>query len=71
MVPKTCKKSFDSCVFFPKKMRFCKECNINQICNEFNILNDENKQFEAIFKWLKRQTSKEFGHKLLYNKDDC
>ena len=69
LLPKKWRKSFDSGIIIPKKMRFCNECNDKKMCNECNNQINENKEFEANWNELKRHPPNEFGHMvpLLYN----
>ena len=66
MLPKSWKKSFDSGVIIPKRMRFCNECNDKKLCNKCNNQINENKKFEANLNLLKRKAPNEFGHMLPY-----
>ena len=63
---KSWKKSFDSGVIIPAKMRFCNECSDEKICNNCNNRINENKEFEADIKLLKRKASNELGYMLPY-----
>ena len=47
MLPRSWKKSFDSGIIIPKKMRFCNECNDKEMCNKCINQIIENKEFEA------------------------
>ena len=47
MLPRFLKKSFNSGVVIPVKMRRCKNCNGEILCKECNIQVNENKEFEA------------------------
>ena len=67
MLPRSWKKSFDSGIIIPAKMRFCNECNDKKMCYKcFNQVN-ENKEFEANLNELKRHQPNEFGLMLPYN----
>ena len=47
-------------------MKRSKKCNTDILCNECNILVNENKQFEANPNLLKRKHSNRFAHMLPY-----
>ena len=66
MLPKSWKKSFDSGIIIPTKMRFCNECDDNKMCVKCNIHINENKEFEANLNLLKRNAPNEFGYMLPY-----
>ena len=66
MLPRSWKKSFDSGIIIPTKMRFCNECNDRKMCDKCNYQINENKEFEAGLNWLKRKAPKEFGYMLAY-----
>ena len=66
MLPRSWKKSFDSGVIIPKKMRFCNKCNNIKMCDSCNNQINENKEFEANLNELKRRKPNEFGHMLPY-----
>ena len=66
LLPKSWKKSFDSGVIIPKKMRFCNECSDEKMCNNCNNRINENKEFEANLNLLKRKAPNEFGYMLPY-----
>ena len=66
MLPRSWKKSFDSGIIIPAKMRFCNECNGKKMCNKCNNQVNENKEFEANLNELKRHPPNEFGHMLPY-----
>ena len=68
MLPRSWKKSFDSGIIIPTKMRFCNECNDNKMCVKcINHIN-ENKEFEANLNLLKGNAPNEFGYMLPYCK---
>ena len=69
MLPKSWKKSFNSGVDIPAKMRFCNECNGNIICNRCKNQMNESKDFEANLNLLKRQGPNDFGHMFLCFKE--
>ena len=66
MLPRSWKKSFDSGIIIPKKMRFCNECDDEKLCNKCKNQINENKEFEAIVNELKRHPPNEFGHMFPY-----
>ena len=66
LLPRSWKKSFDSGVIKPTKMRFCIECNDKKACNKCNYQINENKEFKANLNELKRQPANEFGKMLPY-----
>ena len=66
MLPRSWKKSFDSGINIPKKMRFYNECNDKEMCNKCNNQINENKEFEANLNELKRHPPNEFGYMLPY-----
>ena len=49
-------------------MRFCNECNDEEMCNKCNNQINENKEFEANLNKLKRQPPNDFGYMLPYYK---
>ena len=66
MLPKSWRKSFNSGVILPVKMKFCNECTDKLTCNNCNNQINENEDFEANLKSLKRQPPNEFGYMLPY-----
>ena len=66
MLPRSWKKSFDSGVIIPAKMRFCNECSNEKMCNNCNNRINENKEFDANLNLLKRKAPIEFRHMLPY-----
>ena len=66
ILPRSWKKSFDSGVIIPQKMRFCNDCKDGILCTTCNNQNNENKEFDANLSLLKRTTTNEFGHMLPY-----
>ena len=65
-LPRSWRKSFNSGVIIPKKMRFCKECKDGILCTTCNKQINEKKEFEANLNELKRHPPKEFGYMLPY-----
>ena len=65
-LPRSWKKSFDSGIIIPTKMRFCNECNDNKMCIKCNNKINENKEFEANLNLLKRDKPNDCGHMLPY-----
>ena len=47
MLPRSWKKSLNSGVIIPKKMRFCNECNDEKMCNKCTNQINENMEFEG------------------------
>ena len=68
MLPRSWKKSFDSGIIIPKKMRFCNKCNDKEMCNKCNNQINEIKEFEANLNELKRHSLNDFGYMLPYYK---
>ena len=66
ILPKIWRKSFDSGIIIPTKMRFCKECNDKKLCNKCNNQINENEEIETNLNELKRHPPNEFGHMLPY-----
>ena len=64
LLPKSRKKSFDSGIIKPTKMRFCNECNDKKLCDKCNNQINENKELEASLNQLKRNWPHKFGHML-------
>ena len=62
LLPKSWKKSFDSVIIIPTKMRFCNESNDRKMCDKCNNQINENKEFEAKLNELKRHPPNKFGH---------
>ena len=60
MLPKSWKKSYNSRVIIPTKMRFCNECTDRLTCNNSNNQISENKELEATLGFLKRQAANKF-----------
>ena len=58
------RKSFNSGVVLPAKMRFCNECSKEKCCDRCNIQINENKVIEANLNLLRRQAPNQFGHML-------
>ena len=66
MLPRSWKKSFDSGIIIPAKMRFCNECNDKKMCDKCNNQINENKEFQANLNLLKRKAPNEFVYMLPY-----
>ena len=45
LLPKSWKKSFDSGIIIPTKMRFCNESNDRKMCDKYNNQINESKEF--------------------------
>ena len=69
LLPKSWKKSFNSGILIPTKMRFCNECNDKRMCNKCDNEVNENKDIEADLNLLERQAPSDFGHMLIYFKE--
>ena len=67
LLPKSWKKSFDSWIIIPTKMRFCNECKDKKICDKCTNKINENKDFEANLNELKRHPPDKFGRMLPYH----
>ena len=66
MLPRSWKKSFNSGVIIPKKMRFCNKCDDKKLCDRCNNQINENKEFEANLNELKRHPPNDFDYMLPY-----
>ena len=66
MLTRSWKKSFNSGVIIPKKMRFCNECKDEILCRTCINQINENIEFEANLNEIKRYPPNEFGHMLPY-----
>ena len=66
MLPRSWKKSLDSGLIIPAKMRFCNECNDLKMCDKCNNQINEIREFEANLNLLKRKAPKKFRHMLPY-----
>ena len=66
MLSRSWKKSFDSGIIIPTKMRFCNECNDKKVCNKCNNQINENKEIEANLNLLKGNAPNELGYMLPY-----
>ena len=66
MLPKSWKKSFNSGIIIPTKVRYCNDCKDKKLCDKCNNQINENKKFEANSNKLKRHSPNEFGYKLPY-----
>ena len=63
-VPLTWKKSFSMGVVIPHKVRNCNKCAKDILCDGFDKLVNQIKEFSANLNELKRQPPNEFCHKL-------
>ena len=68
MLPRSWRKSFDSGIIIPAKMKLCDEYNDNKMCDKCNNLINENKEFEVSLNELKRQPPNDFGYMLPHYK---
>ena len=66
LLPKSWKKSFDSGITIPTKMRLCNENNDRKMCDKCKNQIKEIKEFEANLNEMKRHPHNEFGHMLPY-----
>ena len=66
LLPKSWKKSFDSGIIIPTKMRFCNECDVEILCMTCKNQVDENKEFEPNLNELTRHPLNQFGYMLPY-----
>ena len=66
MLPRSWKKSFNSGVIIPTKMRQCNACKDGILCATCNNQMNENTEFEAILILLKREKPNDRGHMLPY-----
>ena len=66
MLPRFWKKSFDSGIIIPTRMKFCNECNDKRLCYKCNNQINENKEFEANLNELKRHPPNDLGYMLPY-----
>ena len=62
------KKSFNSGVVIPTKMRFCNECSKEKCCDGCNNQINETNEFEASLYLLKREAPNDFGYILPFYK---
>ena len=63
-VPLSWKKSFSQGVVFPHKMRNCNKCTKDILCDDCDILVNQNKEFLSNLNELKRERPNDFGHML-------
>ena len=68
LLPKSWRKSFDSGVNKPTRIKFCNECKDKKMCNKCNNQINETKKFEANLNKLKRHAPNEFAYMLPYYK---
>ena len=61
MLPKSLKKSFNSGVVIPHKIKNCTKCDNDKHCAECNILVIEIKVFEANLSLFKRKPFNQLG----------
>ena len=66
LLPKSWKKSFDSGIIIPTKLKFYNEFNGKKMCNKCNNQINENEKTEAKLTLLKRRAPNEFGFLLPY-----
>ena len=63
-VPLSWKKSFSQGVVIPHKIRNCNNCTIDIICDDFDKLVNQKKDFSANLNELKREKPNDFVHML-------
>ena len=63
-VPLSWKKSFSQGVVIPQKMRNCNNCTRDILCDDCDILVNQNKVFSANLNELKREKPNDFGYML-------
>ena len=63
-VPLSWKKSFSMGVVIPHKMKNCTECKRDNLCDSWDILVNQNRNFLANLNELKQERPKDFGHVL-------
>ena len=68
MLPRSWKKSFDSGIIIPTKMRFCNECGDKIMCVKCNYQINKNKEFSANLNELKLEAPNKYGHMLPFYK---
>ena len=68
MLPRSWKKTFNKGIVIPTKIRQCNECKDGMLCTTCNNQINENKEFLASLKLLKRHPHNELGHMLPYYK---
>ena len=66
MLPRSWKKSFDTGVIIPAKMRFCNKGKDGILCTTCNNQVNDNKELEANLNELKRHKLNDFGYMLPY-----
>ena len=62
--PLSWKKSISMGVVFPHKMKNCGDCKRNVLCDNWDNIVNQRKEFSANLNKLKRQPAIEFGHML-------
>ena len=63
-VPLSWKKSFSQGVVIPYKSRKCNKCSKDQLCDDFDKLVNQNKEFSANLNELKREKPNDHGYML-------
>ena len=63
-VPLSWKKSFSYGFVLPQKKRNCYKCTKDILCDDCDKLVNQNKEFSANLKEIKRQPPNDFGHML-------
>ena len=63
-VPLSWKKSFSQGVVTPHKMKNCSDCKKDILCDEYDKLVNQRKEFSANLNELKREAPNDFSHML-------
>ena len=61
-IPLSWKKSFSQGVVIPHKTKNCSDCKKDVLCEIFDTLVNQKKEFSANLNELKRETSDKFDH---------
>ena len=69
-LPLSWKRSFESGIIIPKKLRYCTECHENINCDDCDKKINQIKEFSPNFNSLKRQPPDENGYMLPWCIDD-
>ena len=63
-VPLSWIKDFSRIVVIPHKMRYCTDCKKDILCDEYDKLVNQKKEFSANLNELKREKPNDYGHML-------
>ena len=63
-VPLSWKKSFTQGVIIPHKMRSCRDCEKDTLCDNCDKLANQRRKFSANINELRRERANNFGHML-------